>query len=105
MLRDSGLCKCTIDIDIDLLICMVCCGDSEKQMALERRRNAENQQRQMQSQAQQLLRRGLRRDEGTAAAARQFVCHSQGRPTAAQNVIKPIEVHTVMFCRDTRTKE
>ena len=33
-------------------------------MALERRRNAESQQRQMQSQAQ-MLRRGLRRDEGT----------------------------------------
>jgi len=40
------------------------CGCSEKQMALERRKNAENQQRQMQSQAQQLFRRGFRRDDG-----------------------------------------
>jgi len=37
---------------------------SEKQMLLERRRNAENQQRQMQAQGQQLFRRGLRRDDG-----------------------------------------
>jgi len=36
-------------------------------MALERRKNAENQQRQMQLQTQQMLRRGLRRDEGTFA--------------------------------------
>ena len=33
-------------------------------MALERRRNAENQQRQMQAQGQQMFRRGLRRDDG-----------------------------------------
>jgi len=40
---------------------------SEKQMELERRKNAESQQRQMQSAAQQLFRRGLRRDDGMTA--------------------------------------
>ena len=42
-----------------------CATYSEKQMALERRRNADNQQRQMQTQAQQLFRRGVR-DDGTS---------------------------------------
>ena len=50
-----------------LLVCGIArTVHSEKQMAIERRRNAENQQRQMQSQAQQLFRRGLRRDDGTS---------------------------------------
>ena len=51
--------------DVEGAGCVMLCCRSEKQMALERRKNADNQQRQMQSQAQQLFRRGLRRDDGT----------------------------------------